>query len=114
MAGSLTTLSPVTTIQEIFDGKQYISHSSNEFDDPPEPDGTYAGTADGPVSWSFMWTSPPAGSDTVWFYAAGNAANNNGNNGAGDFVYTANTFAVESPSTDVTTTTWGKIKMRYR
>ena len=61
MAGSLTNLSAHTTIQEIFDGKQYISHTSNEFDEG-EPDGTYAGTADGPVAWSFTWTAPPAGS----------------------------------------------------
>lgn len=113
MAGSLTNLSAHTTIQEILGGKQYISHTSNEFDEG-EPDGTYAGTADGPVAWSFTWTAPPAGSDTVWFYAAGNAANNNLASGVGDFVYTANTFAIEVPSTDVTQTTWGKIKMRYR
>jgi hypothetical protein len=113
MAGSLTNLSPHTTIQEIFDGKQYISHSSNAFD-AGEPDGTYAGTADGPVTWSFTWTAPPAGADTVWFYAAGNAANNNQTNGLGDFIYTASTSVVEAPASDVTTTTWGKIKMRYR
>ena len=113
MAGSLTNLSLYTTIQEVFSGRQYISHTSNEFD-VGEPDGTYAGTADGPVLWSFTWTAPPAASDTVWFYAAGNAANNDGFNGDGDFVYTANTFALESSSTPVTSTTWGKIKMRYR
>jgi hypothetical protein len=115
MAGSLTNLSLHTTIQEIFDGKQYISHTSNAFD-TGEPDGTYAGTPDGPVSWSFTWTAPPAGSDTVWFYAAGNAANNNGTNGAGDFIYTANASVPEVPTTAVTSTstTWGKIKMRYR
>ncbi|HET9253385.1 MAG TPA: choice-of-anchor V domain-containing protein [Candidatus Eisenbacteria bacterium] len=113
MAGSLTNLSPHTLIQEIFDGKQYISHTSNVLDQG-EPDGTYAGTADGPVSWSFTWTAPPAGSDTVWFYAAGNAANNNEQNGAGDFVYTTNRFAIESSTSDVSRTTWGKIKMRYR
>ena len=112
MAGSLTAMSPLTLIQEVFDGRQYISHSSNEFD-TGEPDGTFATTADGPVSWSFSWTAPPAGSDTVWFYAAGNAANNNGQN-TGDFIYTANTFATETSTTAVTNTTWGKIKQKYR
>lgn len=113
MAGSLTAMSPLTLIQEVFDGRQYISHSSNEFD-TGEPDGTFAGTPDGPVSWSFSWTAPPATSDTVWFYATGNAANNNGQNGPGDFIYTANTFATETSTTAVETTTWGKIKQRYR
>ena len=113
MAGSLTAMSPLTLIQEVFDGRQYISHSSNEFDDG-EPDGTFAGTLDGPVSWSFSWTAPPAASDTVWFYATGNAANGNLSPGQGDFIYTANTFAVETSTTAVQTTTWGKIKQRYR
>lgn len=115
MAGSLTNLSPLTLIQEVFDGRQYVSHTSNA-GDPGEPDGTFLGTADGPVSWSFAWTAPTAGSDTVTFYAAGNAANGNEQNGAGDFVYTTAAVSAEGSTTAVTSTstTWGKIKMRYR
>jgi hypothetical protein len=112
MAGSLTNLSLLTTIQETVKG-QYVSHTSNEFDFG-EPDGTFAGTPDGPVSWSFSWTAPQAGSDTVSFYAAGNAADNSGSPGLGDFIYTASAISVEGGPSPVSTTTWGKIKMKYR
>ncbi len=47
--------------------------------------GTQAGQNSG--SWEITWTAPSAGSDTVYFYIAGNAANNNGNN-FGDYIYT--------------------------
>jgi hypothetical protein len=61
-------------------GTQYIKHTSS---------GTFQGTADGPVSWSFDWTAP-TGDDlplSVSFYAAGNAAD--GTFGTtGDFIYT--------------------------
>lgn len=115
MAGTLTNLTAHTTIQEVFDGRQYVSHTSNAIDEG-EPDGTYAGTPDGPVSWSFTWTAPPAGSGAVTFYAAGNAANGDGQNGDEDFVYTTSAVSAEGATTAVTSisTTWGKIKMKYR
>ena len=59
---------------------QYIKHTSS---------GTFQGTSDGPVSWTFDWTAP-TGEDLpeeVTFYAAGNAANGNFSN-SGDFIYT--------------------------
>ncbi|GAB4332572.1 MAG: hypothetical protein Kow00127_24310 [Bacteroidales bacterium] len=40
-------------------------------------------------SWSFDWTAPNAGTGTVTFYAAFNAANGNGNT-SGDIIYTSN------------------------
>lgn len=49
--------------------------------------GTYNGTADGPVSWSFEWTSPDTTTGPVVFYAAGNASQNTGT--ASGFNYTA-------------------------
>ena len=56
----------------------YIMHTSA---------GTFAGTADGPVSWSFEWIAPGSDVGPVTFYAAGNAANNDGAN-TGDQIYT--------------------------
>jgi|GEM_PF-719596 len=47
--------------------------------------GTFAGTS-GPHSWQFNWTAPDASMNAVNFYAAGNAANNNGGNN-GDYIY---------------------------
>ena len=113
MAGTFTNLSPLTTIQELGDGRQYISHTSNAGDPGPEPDGTFAGTPDGPTTWSFGWTAPPTGSGIVTWYVAGNAANGDGTN-SGDYIYTAGNVSTEKPTTAVAKTTWGKIKTKYR
>jgi hypothetical protein len=56
--------------------RDYLKHTSL---------GTQAGQNSG--SWEITWTAPPAGSDTVYFYISGNAANNNGSN-SGDYIYT--------------------------
>lgn len=58
--------------------KQYIHH-------------TLAGTATGTPDahrWEFQWIAPDADVGPVTFYAAGNAANDDGS-GLGDYVYTA-------------------------
>ena len=112
MAGSFTNLSALTTIQELGDGRQYVSHTSNQ-GNVGEPDGTFMDTANGPVTWSFSWTAPSAGSGPVVWYVAGNAANGN-LNPSGDFIYTAMEVSDEAPTTAVEQTTWGKIKMKYR
>ena len=74
-------------------GKDYMKQTSS---------GTYNGTADGPVSWSFDWTAPDTSAGIVTFYAAGNAADANGST-SGDFVYTAS--AISDPSARGVTTT---------
>lgn len=110
MAGQLATPSVFTTLQGgVVSGKLriYVSHYSGV------EDGTFAGTANGPVSWTFDWTAPQTGAGTVTFYCAGNAANGNGGSGAGDVIYTATATSPEAPSTAVTNTTWGKIKSLY-
>jgi len=111
MAGRLTATSNTTTLQldNVF-GKPriYVSHYSGIVD------GTFWGTANGPVSWTFNWTAPQVGAGDVTFFAAGNAANGDGGNGSGDVIYTATQLSAEAPSTAVTTTTWGKIKAFYR
>ena len=48
--------------------------------------GTYAGNTSGGI-WSFKWQAPNTSIDTIIFYAAGNAANNDSSN-AGDYTYT--------------------------
>jgi len=50
-------------------------------------DGTFEGTSNGPVSWTFDWTAPASPPDTVIFYAAGNACDNNSAT-SGDYIYT--------------------------
>ncbi len=57
--------------------------------------GTRSGTPNG-VDFEFDWTAPAAGSGQITFYAAGNAANGNGNN-QGDFIYTTNLSVDEAP-----------------
>lgn len=59
-------------------GRSYIKHTSA---------GTFNGTMNGPVSWNFNWTAPVESPEQIIFYAAGNAANGNGNN-SGDYIYT--------------------------
>lgn len=68
--------------------RDYVKHTSG---------GTYSGTADGPVTWSFEWTAPGTDVGPVTFYTAGLAANGN-HNTSGDFLYTAS----ESSSWTVT------------
>lgn len=58
--------------------------------------GTFAGTNDGPVSWSFDWIAPDAAAGDVTFYAAGNAANNNGT-ASGDYIYTTTASSSAPP-----------------
>ena len=77
-------------------------------------DGTFNGTANGPVSWSFQWTAPASGSGAVTFYAAGAAANTSGTPDNGDFTYVVTKAVTEEVPTAVLPTTWGMIKTRYR
>jgi len=57
--------------------RQYVSHNFN---------GTTA-TASGQASWTFRWKAPAQSAGQITFYAAGNAANNNGQE-TGDLIYT--------------------------
>lgn len=59
--------------------REYIKHTTA---------GTDAGTLDAAPGWSVRWASPATNAGTITFYAAGNAANNNGFS-SGDFIYTA-------------------------
>ncbi|MGE5175770.1 MAG: choice-of-anchor V domain-containing protein [Hyphomicrobiales bacterium] len=77
-------------------------------------DGTYLGTLDGPVTWTFDWTAPAPGAGTVTFYAAGNAANGNLVSGAGDYIYTRADSTSENAPTAVSSTTWGRIKRIFQ
>ena len=65
---------------------QFIMHTS---------DGTRIGTPNG-VDFEFDWTAPTAGAGQITFYAAGNAANGNGDN-QGDLIYTSNLSVDEAP-----------------
>lgn len=69
---------------------QFISHTTA---------GTRQGSADGPVSFNFSWTSPASNVGEVVFSVAGNAANGNGAN-TGDFIYTQETLSrpADAPS----------------
>lgn len=58
-------------------GRKYLKQTSV---------GTYAGYTTG-ATWYFKWQAPTTGINTVLFYAAGNAANNDGSP-SGDCIYT--------------------------
>jgi hypothetical protein len=78
-------------------GREYVKHT---------PLGTAPGQPDS-HAWSFHWTAPPGDAGPVTFYAAGNAADNNGfqfrlpgMGDAGDFIYTAQeTIPLPEPGT---------------
>lgn len=76
--GSVTITDAANTQLSSSGGNSYVKQTST---------GTFSGNANGPVSWSFDWTAPSTPPDSVIFYAAGNAANNNFGT-TGDYIYT--------------------------
>jgi len=75
--GTCTITDTQNTQLDISEGKTYVKHTSA---------GTFAG--DTPfVVWEFEWTAPADPPEDVTFYAAGNAADNDGSTG-GDYIYT--------------------------
>lgn len=76
-SGTILVTDSTNTQLSLSTGTAYLKHTSV---------GTYADNTSGGI-WTFNWQAPSAGSDTVIFYAAGNAANNNGFN-TGDYIYT--------------------------
>ena len=108
MAGTLEAPSNLTQVLSKT-SRFYVSHLSGS-----GADGTFSGTADGPVSWTFDWTAPAAGGGTVTFYFTGVACDNDGQDSAGDLVYTAAASYTEGSPTAITPVTWGWIKANYR
>lgn len=82
-AGSVTVTQTDLTQSETSGERTYVTH-------------TRSGTEQ--ASWTFDWTAPPAGSGPVTFYAAANAADNNGSS-SGDNIYTISTTLTESTVT---------------
>lgn len=76
--GSCTVTDPQNTQIDISGGNTYVKQTAQ---------GTFAGDTPSAV-WAFDWTAPADPPEEVTFYAAGNAANNNGST-TGDYVYTA-------------------------
>jgi hypothetical protein len=95
-AGTIVVTDAVNTLVSTSGGITYLKQTST---------GTFAGTADGPVSWSFNWTAPSSGTGTVYFYVAGCAANNNDLD-AGDYVYNISKEVQERSKAPVLTQ-WG-------
>lgn len=85
--GTIVITDPEHTQLSLSGGNSYIKQTAA---------GTYAGTT-GAVTWIFEWTTPADPPDAVTFYAAGNAANNNGAS-SGDYVYTAASTATLAPA----------------
>lgn len=76
--GTCTIIDPTQTQLSLSGGRTYVKHTVA---------GTNAGTP-GPTAWTFNWTAPTDPPASITFYAAGNAANNDGGN-SGDYIYTA-------------------------
>jgi len=104
-AGTITITNTITRMGSL-SGRTYVEQTTVN-----GADGTFTGQTSG--SWDFGWTAPAAGAGAVTFYAAGNAANGDQSN-SGDLIYTKTASSLEGSATDVSATTWGRIKMLYR
>ena len=74
---------PLKIVQGLVGGNQrdYIEHTSSGISPLPMQFGT--------KSWTFKWTAPNTRAGKVRFYAAGNAANSDGDT-SGDYIYATN------------------------
>lgn len=100
-AGDLVVTDAANTQLSESSGRQFVKQTF---------DGTYAGTVDGPVSWSFQWVAPDV--PQVTFYVAGNAANGDGST-ANDYIYTISAELLRNDPTPVVSTTWSGVKGFY-
>ena len=76
-AGTFELADEANTLLTETNGKQYVKHNAP---------GTAKGTAD-ENQWTVQWTAPDADIGAITFYAAGNAANDDGG-ATGDYIYT--------------------------
>ena len=90
-AGELQSGDGLTQLSEK-DGIQYITHTEA---------GTRLGETDGPVEFTFNWVAPVTQAGSVFFNAAGNAANGD-NNTTGDYIYTAGAYSGVQGTTQIT------------
>ncbi len=98
-AGTFTA--PGLTIRQasaFYGSRFYVSH---------DPGALHIGAAS-PSVWSLQWTAPASDEGAIGFFAAGNAANGDGNH-TGDFIYTTADTTVYS-GVPVERTTWGRLK----
>ena len=108
MAGGCVSMDGTTGIQ-MASGKTYVSHNS-EGGPGGTVDGTFAGTANGPVSWSFQWTAPVATTGPVTIYVTAVAADNDLDAGGTDYEYQTSASIPEEVPSPVREFTWGQIK----
>jgi hypothetical protein len=106
-AGNFSVPNGSTSVQfETQGALQYMTHTLS---------GTYAMQTTS-ASWTINWTAPPAGTGTVRFYAAGNAANDDGTD-AGDKIYAINTAVSEqtasTPPTPPAITTGSSVLSQF-
>ncbi len=69
--------------------RRYVEHTRDLFTDAGA---THTGES-GPIEWHVIWQAPPGDSGTIYFFAAGNAANGDGDHvvnldGTFDHIYT--------------------------
>ncbi len=76
-AGTFELADEANTLLTETNGKQYVKHNAP---------GTAKGTAD-ENQWTVQWTAPDVDIGPITFYAAGNAANDDGG-ATGDYIYT--------------------------
>ena len=94
-AGTLTSTDAMTQVShQGSTGRDFVKQTSS---------GTQIGTL-GFAFWTYDWTAPAAGTGTVRFYVAGNAANAD-NRDSGDQIYTSATSSAETGAAPAATLT---------
>ena len=86
----------------VFASRSYVEHTST---------GTHTGETS-PVTWTFQWQAPATAAGSILFCAAGNAADGTGGTG-NDHIYTT-VLPVPIDPTPIASTTWGRLKQRFR
>jgi hypothetical protein len=86
----------------VYSTRRYVEHlyEGTQFQQPS------------PVEWSFSWTAPAGGVGTVYFFAAGNAADGSGDP-SGDWIYTT-ADSMRDTTTATVARSWGAIKRQWR
>ena len=66
-----------TSSLSVYKNRRYIEHTRNP-NNPVDPNGSTHYGELGPIEWHVKWQAPPGDSGKIYFFAAGNSANGDG------------------------------------
>jgi hypothetical protein len=90
-----------STSISVYKNRRYVEHTRNPAD-PVDPNGSTHYGELGPVEWHVQWKAPPGDSGKIYFFAAGNSANGDGQaSSSGDFIFTTVESTMGASNVDV-------------